>query len=323
MIVVREILGDPSNKFPQPLYPIEMYHLPKPGKDHYHCVDRSTLEFITGSRAASFDFAPHHPRLKYTAREGAHPYDKSAQPTIFGWTEHTLPPPISLYIRLSEPDGFFHTAIWPQRAPGSLNATPAEAKYIYSLNHMIPQTNYDFGPSGDSAFGATRVIPGAERALVIVVAAEHAAAPAPPLRSFWAYCSPEDRGELPEEHEDDAEQRAFRVSLRRTEREHDLAQVILPDDAWDLLRYGVACFAWDEWTGRVCAVAEESADIYVLDFAQSPRIGTSRSFDSVTRAHADFWRFWQTKTAIACRLPFLGNDDQGLPLTCILFLVHD
>lgn len=294
VMVVREILGDPSNKFPKPVYPFEIYDIPFKGKNvFHHAVDRTWMDFETGSRAASFDFSAHLPIPKPMAREGMHPHDKSVQPTLRGWTEHTLPPPISVYARLTGPDGFLHTAFWPVRTADTEDAPPESAEYHYAFTHAAHQTQFDFTEHAD--FGATRVFPGAERALVLTVPGD-ARAGAPPLKGLWSYRSPETRGELPPEHEGDAAMRAARERLRRPARGHALAQIHVPPSVWKMLSQGVATYAWDEASGRMCAAAEGCSLIYVFDFAQSPRIGTSLVLMTPESAWPDFILVWLADT---------------------------
>ena len=158
------------------------------------------------------------------------------------------------------------------RTPDSEGAPADSATYRYAFTYAAHKTQFDFIEPAD--FGATRIFPGAERALVLMVPGD-ARAKAPPLKGLWSYRSPETRGELPPEHEDDAAIRAARDRLRRPARGHALAQIHVPPSVWKMLSQGVATYAWDEASGRMCAAAEGCSLIYVFDFAQPPRISTS------------------------------------------------
>ena len=122
MIVL--LLNNPTNNLKESMYPFEFYELPTGSQEYYHPVEREMIDFE--GRIDSFYFSPHLPRSM----------------TPPGQTQHTLPPPISLYFRLEAARRLMHVAFWPQRTPQAWDApTPAARRYAYALARRQVQSN--------------------------------------------------------------------------------------------------------------------------------------------------------------------------------------
>lgn len=262
LLAIREITGDRIRKLRRPVYSFEIYRYPRAtaGMDQTEPYFRTPCQFEGGARATSIIVNP-TPPPPTTFRALPMPAKTHTGP----------PPPISLYISLSDPESWAHIEFHPFRLRSSSTAPAGTApRYGYSFSNTITQTHFDL--SARPEYGSMVVLPGVQRAVVLTIPRGCRAA-SPPLVTLWSYRSPEGRAGLAPEHPDDAAWRAARDAGRPAARKEELAKLAVPEEVMARLAGGVACAAWDEGTGRVVLVPEGEAVVCVLEGAATPRLG--------------------------------------------------
>lgn len=278
ILVVRDCKG--PHRLKRPFYTTELYNIPNAPKGD-PTADEATIE-MSSLDAGSLDYGTIE---DFTISD--HGLSSVVDPSVYPDLTRKLPHhPISIYGRSITPTGFFHITFWPEPIPEALgsaaNPPPIDdpLPYIhYPLSEARLQTHSTIG--GTKTLMKVHVLPGSSRALVYTTPADNRT-DAPPILGFYSYVSPENRAAEDEPQSDVApgpNSNPNRVRMR----EILLMRVAIPPEVETIFKRGVTAITWDEGIGRACVSAVNDSNIYILDFAQSPREGMpSRFLDPLT-----------------------------------------
>lgn len=168
-------------------------------------------------------------------------------------------PPVSIYLRLKNPSGLLHHAIYPIETKVKATATaPAHYEYEYKHN-AVHVTTHISDPE------VAHVLPGATRAVVYTVDKDDRT-DFPKMLRLRRYNHPFARaGKYQEALKPEPEpisRRKRKPILRKT-----LFRTFGPQDIVEEInnRGGVAAIAWDEGSGRICVAAEKENEVRILD----------------------------------------------------------
>lgn len=168
-------------------------------------------------------------------------------------------PPVSIYLRLKNPDGLLHHTIYPTETKIEATAT-APAHYEYEYTHdVVHVTTHISEP--DVAY----VLPGATRAVVYTVGKDDRT-DFPKMLRLRRYNHPFARATKYQEAlkpEPEPISRRQRKPVPRKTLFRNFGPADIVEEIND--RGGVAAIVWDEGSGRICVAAEKENEVRILD----------------------------------------------------------
>lgn len=187
-------------------------------------------------------------------------------------------------------------------------------EYTYSLNDVESRA---LETRANHGLGLIRAVPGAYRALVYTVPAEHISLPTPTTGLFTyvyrgdekIYLDPQAAAELIPDYfeayegglaveewtakahadilEQEEEHRKFVWPQSRKEihkKRQLLANVALQAAFAEVLQKGISAITWDEDTGRVCITTDIDEQLHVLDFSCARKPGKLNHYNPVIQS---------------------------------------
>ncbi|KAF8628243.1 hypothetical protein AX15_004019 [Amanita polypyramis BW_CC] len=245
LLVVRTVSLSPTSD----LMLVELYTAPiYPGSYEYTCIDSYTVsgKFVTSVQVTDYGI----------------PTTTGDQPQLL--PSSGPPPPISIYIRTSNPSGIVHHCLWPSFLdPPTTGPAPMQRIWFYDLSQATIQTSHVSSPYG------IHVLPGAYRAMMYTVR-EDDRRDAPRVVNFRRYVNP---GNMPWDYPRSVPDDSSGSVLRRP-------RYLIPSNVYasidltinaktQLEATGLAAVAWDETIGRLCVAAGNDQKIRVMDFSNA------------------------------------------------------
>ena len=173
------------------------------------------------------------------------------------------PPPISLYIRTSNPPGVVHHCLWPSFLDQPQPTTASTRRvWFYDLSQAYVQTSHVSSPYD------IHILPGAYRAMMFTVR-EDDRKDALRVVNFRRYVNPENvPWDYPKADPDSV--RPVLRGPRYLVPSNVYASIDLTVNAKAQLEAtGMAAIAWDESIGRLCVAAAHDKKIRIMDFANA------------------------------------------------------
>ncbi|KAK2461528.1 hypothetical protein APHAL10511_005991 [Amanita phalloides] len=242
LLVVRTVPLSPTSD----LMLVELYTAPiYPGSYEYTCLDSYT---VSGKLVASVQISDY-----------GIPTTTGDQPQLL--PSSGPPPPISIYIRTSNPSGVLHHSLWPSFTDHPTAPTSPRTRRIwfYDLSQATVQTSHVSSPYD------IHVLPGAYRAMMYTVRADDRR-DAQRVVNFRRYISP---GNVPWDYPKAVDSTGS--VLRRP-------RYLIPSNVYasidltvnakaQLEATGMVAVAWDESIGRLCMTTGQDQKIRVMDFS--------------------------------------------------------
>lgn len=227
---------------------VELYTAPiYAGSYEYTCIDSYT---VSGKLVASVQISDY-----------GIPTTTGDQPQLL--PSSGPPPPISLYIRTSNPPGVVHHCLWPSFLDQPQATTASTRRvWFYDLSQAYVQTSHVSSPYD------IHILPGAYRAMMFTVR-EDDRKDALRVVNFRRYVNPEN---VPWDYPK-ADPDSVRPVLRGP-------RYLVPSNVYtsidltvnakaQLEATGMAAIAWDESIGRLCVAAAHDKKIRIMDFANA------------------------------------------------------